>query len=249
MDKPELQGIRLIEKPAPESDELVIAQVTQVSDEVVHCCLPMYSNLPAILPTRHMNIRRGRKVKDYVKLGQILVATIYTIHMTEKEDGSFQQQIDLSIKSIPEADKEATLNLYHRANKVHQIICAASNYKRQAVDELYTQVREILHEIQEENPNYDCYNLFENYLIGEKTCTNESLQKTIQQRMELPSITVEKEVRLQTNVPNGVQNISDRLTQIASTPGVKVFVVAPPVYRITATAPTKTKAEELLATC
>lgn len=249
MDKPELQGIRLIEKPAPESEELVIAQVTQCSDEVVHCCLPMYSNLPAILPTRHMNIRRGRKVKDYVKVGQLIVATIYTIHMTEQEGGSFTQQIDLSIKSIPEAEKEATMNMYHRASKVHQIICAASDYKRQAVDELYTQLRTIVRPIQQDQPEYDCYSFFEQILVGEQTCTNETLQKAIQQRMDMPSVTVEKEIRIQTNTPNGVQDVTDRLTQIASQPGVKVFIVAPPVYRITATASTKIKAEELLASC
>jgi translation initiation factor 2 alpha subunit (eIF-2alpha) len=249
MDKPELQGIQLIDKIAPESDELVIAQVTQFTNEVVHCSLPMYNNHPAILPTRHMNIRRGRKVKDYVKVGQILVASIYTIHMAEKEDGTPVQQIDLSIKSIPEADKESTMNMYHRACKVHQIICGAGGYNRQAVDELYTQIRTIVRTIQQEQTDYDCYRWFEQILVGEQPCINDTLLKVIQQKIEMPSVTVEKEVRFQTNTPNGVQDIMDRLTRISSQAGVKVFVIAPPLYRITATAPTKINAEELLAIC
>ena len=169
--------------------------------------------------------------------------------MTEQEDGTFTQQIDLSIKSIPEADKEATMNMYHRASKVHKIICAASNYTRKVIDDLYVEVRAIVRSIQQDQPDYDCYRFFEQILVGEQPCTNEALLKVIQQRMYMPSVTIEKELRFQTNTPNGVQDITDRLTHIASQPGVKVFIVAPPLYRITATASTKTKAEELLASC
>ncbi len=247
MDTPELQAFRLLEKETPVNDELVIAEVVKFSDEVVHCCLPMYSNLPVILPTRHMNIRRGRKVKDYVKNGQILVASVYTINTIEKEDGTQIQQIDLSIKSIQETEKQKTMDMYHRAIKVHKLICTASEFKLDAVQVLYKQVRDIVRTIQEENPDYDAYTYFQEILIGEKECTHDMLRKTIQQRMEMPSYTAEKEVRFQTNEPNGIQVVSDRLTQIASQPGVKVFLVAPPLYRITCTAITKAAAEQILA--
>ncbi len=249
MDKPELQSFRLLEKEAPANDELVVAEVVSFTDDVVHCCLSMYSKLPVILPTRHINIRRGRKVKDYIKVGQLLVASVYTIYEVEKEDGTQVRQIDLSIKSIQEEDKQKTMEMFHRANKVHQVICAASEYKIQAVEALYKDVRDIVHGIQEENTEYDIYTYFQEILIGEKKCTHEKLLKSIQQRIEMPSYTAEKEVRFQTNEPKGVEIVSERLTEIASYPGVKVFVVAPPLYRITCTATTKAQAERLLEMC
>jgi translation initiation factor 2 alpha subunit (eIF-2alpha) len=249
MDKPELQSFRLLEKEAPTNDELVVAEVVSFTDDVVHCCLPMYSRLPVILPTRHINIRRGRKVRDYVKVGQLLVASVYTIYEVDKEDGTQVRQIDLSIKSIQEEDKQKTMEMFHRANKVHQVICAASDYKIQAVEALYKEVRDIVRGIQEEQIEYDAYTYFQEILIDEKECANEKLRKSIQQRMEMPSYTAEKEVRFQTNEPNGVQIVSERLTEIATHPGVKVFVVAPPLYRITCTATTKAKAEHLLEMC
>lgn len=247
MDKPELQGIRLLEQASPVSDELVVAEVLSFTDELVNCSLLMYNKLPAILPTRHINIRRGRRVKDYVKVGQILVASVYSINMIEKEDGLQVQQIDLSIKSIQEDEKTKTMEQYHRACKVHQIICAAANYKRTAVDYLYTELRSTVKPIQEDQPDYDLYAYLQDILVGDQPCENEPLCKAIQQRMEMPSHTVSKDYHFQTSDPNGVKLITERLNHIAAQPGIKVFVVASPHYRITATAASKRIAEQLLA--
>ena len=249
------------ERVFPEHGEILVAEVASYTDEVVHCVLPMYGRIRAILPTRHMNIRRGKKVKDYVKVGEILVATVYEIHTvgkrTEEQDET-EQEIDLSIKSIKEMDQALAKTMYHRAIKVHQIVCSAAHFTKAKVVEYYELVRNskgIVVEKKESDSKdlwadveNDMYSYFQEILVGKREAPNKEIYESIMKRMEMPSYTVEKEIRLNTIDPNGVKVITDRLNAYVSREGTKVYIVAPPVYKVTATGRTKEEAEEILAT-
>jgi translation initiation factor 2 alpha subunit (eIF-2alpha) len=248
------------ERVFPEHGEILIAEVGSYTDEVVHCVLPMYGRIRAILPTRHMNIRRGKKVKDYVKVGDILVATVYEIHSigkrTEDEHDITEQEIDLSIKSIKEMDQALAKTIYHRAIKVHQIVCSAAQFNKAKVLEYYELLRNtkgVLVDTSEPKDIWadvenDMYAYFQEILVGKREVPNREIYESIVKRMDMPSYTVEKDIRLNTIDPNGVKVITDRLNAYVSKEGTKVYIVAPPVYKVTATGRTKEEAEAILAT-
>jgi translation initiation factor 2 subunit 1 len=261
MDTEELRTIPFFSKERlyPEHGEILIAEVVSYTDDVVHCVLPMYGRIQAILPTRHINIRRGKKVKDYVKVGEKIVASVYEIHTSVDEDGQEKREIDLSIKSIKDMDQSLTKTLYNRALKVHQILCSAGKFNKDTVLEYYELVRSkkgilIDQKKTEESKTIwndienDDYSYFQDILVGKREAPNEEIKNAIDMRMDMPSYTVEKEIRLNTIDPNGVKVITDRLNAYVSKEGTKVYIVAPPVYRITATGRTKEEAEAILAT-
>ena len=253
MNLEELRTIFYTERELPEKGEIVVAEVISFTDDVVHCVLPMYARMPVILPTRHINMKRGKKVKDYVKVGRIEAATIYEIH-TLNEEG--QREIDLSIKSINDIDISLVKTIFYRAEKVHNIVCHAAQFNREKVIEYYKlihRLKGVLYHRENEDEKWndienDTYSYFQLILLGKRESPSEDLYESIKQRMPVPTYTVEKDIRLNTIDPNGVKVITDRLNEYVRKEGTKVYIVAPPVYKVTATARTKEEAEEILAT-
>lgn len=208
----------------PDIDMYVIAHVLNFTDVVVEVTLPEYCDAPAIIPTSEIKVKRGRRVADYVKKGQEVVAQVIRVD----EEG----RLDLSMKSVTKEDEAATKERYAKAQKVHSIICSAAGYKRDDAEALYKSFQDI-----------EClYTHFEQILVGDASTENQALLKAIQQRMPIPSYTCEKEIVLR-NL--NADQTADQLTKLVEK-GFKVYITAPPKYKISITMPSRLKAEAAL---
>lgn len=213
----------------PALDSYVIAHVLDFTDVVVNVVLPEYCDAPAIIPTSEIKVKRGRRVADYVKKGQEVVAQVIRVD----EEG----RLDLSMKVVTKEDEASTKERYAKAQKVHSIICSAANYSIPDALELYVQCREV---------QEDLYELFEQILVGDKEAPSETLLQAIQKRINLPSYTCEKEIVIR-NI--NATDTANQLTKLVER-GFKVYLTAPPKYKISITMPSRLKAEALLAsTC
>lgn len=222
----QLRKIPFYPEQTPPMDSYVIAEVQSFTDVVVEVLLPEYGNLPAIIPTSEIKVKRGRRVGDYVKKGKEVVAQVIRVD----EEG----RLDLSMKVVTQDDDKGVRERYAKAQKVHSIVCTASNYKEEDVRALYNELHSKVENL---------YAYFEGVLVGEAPCESEALVKAIHMRLVVPSYTVEKEISILSLTAEATEA---KLTALVEQ-GFKVYVTAPPKYKITATASSPQKAEQQLS--
>jgi translation initiation factor 2 alpha subunit (eIF-2alpha) len=230
----------------PALHSFVIAEVVEFSDTIVHCVLPEYANHPAILMTTEIGMKRGKRVKDYVK--PKLEMAVLVLSIEQEEDKSI---LFLSMKNINEKDKKDAFSKYHDACKANLVLFTAADYKKEEAEELYTYIRNKITSSEltvnsSSSEEMSVFRFFEKVLLEEEKVESEKLLKAIQLRLPPPSVTLEKEIFLRSLDSDGVQKIRQKLDEYASMPNVKVFVVSPPKYKIMVTSTTRQKAEEML---
>ena len=218
-------------EPTPAMDTYVIAEVQSFTDVVVEVTLPEYGQHTAIIPTSEIKVKRGRRVGDYVKKGKEVVAQVIRVD----EEG----RLDLSMKVVQEVDTKTAFEKYFRAKKAHSILCQGCGYNADAIKAMY----ENLHQMIYDSPYADIYAYFESCLVDESAPPNQEILKAIQQRMQIPSYTGEKEILIRNLTADDTMKQLNGLVE----KGFKVFVTAPPKYKISFTAPSQEKLALALA--
>ena len=219
----------------PEKDEIVMAEVATISDVAVYCRLPAYGDMEAMLPTSEINVRRHRKVADYVRIGQLVPVQVLRVDMG---------RVDVSMKQVREHEATEATNKYHRDAKVNLIVRTAiplsSGDDKDALTTLY---REHVW------PLEDAYATFEEVRAAGAAATfPPALVAAILAKMPEASYTKEQDVMLRFGTfHDGVRRLEAALSTIAEKEGIQVFVVAPPTYRVRATDKTPARAAERLA--
>jgi translation initiation factor 2 alpha subunit (eIF-2alpha) len=218
-------------RTVPENDEIVMAEVATISDVAVYCHLPAYGGLEAMLPTSEINVRRHRKVADYVRVGQLVPVQVLRVDMG---------RVDVSMKQVREHEATEATGRHHRDAKVNLIVRTAAGKDAAAVETLY---REHVW------PLEDAYATFEEVrAAGASDSLPPALVTAILAKMPEATYTKEQDVLLRFGMfHDGVRRLEAALTAIAETEGIQVFVVAPPTYRVRATDKTPGRAAERLA--
>jgi translation initiation factor 2 alpha subunit (eIF-2alpha) len=230
----------------PAVGETVVATVQQIKDVAVYATLPAYGDCEVMLPTSEINVRRGKRVSDYVRVGQdIAVAVI-------RDEGD---KFDVSMKQVREVERDAIMEKYHRDSKVALLVRTAATDPTVSVDALYRDVVwpliEWLEEEQEdEDGPHDVLAVFEAVRGGDAApvAIPPALHAAIMQKLPAPTWREEAEFMMRFGTfHDGAARVAATLTRLSQMPGIEVHVVAPPKYRLVATATTKAEAAALLA--
>jgi translation initiation factor 2 alpha subunit (eIF-2alpha) len=220
----------LYPKEAPALNDIVIADIQSIQDNAVYARLPAYSGLEVMLPASEINVRKHRRISDYVRIGELTPLRVIRIA------GSI---IDVSHKHVAEAERAPALEEYHRRLRVDQVLRSAAAYDPVALRALY-ESEVWAFELDE------VWSRFEEIRASGSTGT--PIERAVQLRFPLASYTAEKEVIIRFGLdPVGVTTLSAELRRIAALEGITVIVVAPPRYRLVATGPTKARADVTLA--
>jgi len=219
---------RYYEKDMPENDEIVVVRVKEVGQTAAYCELLAYDNCEAMLPTSEINVKRFQTVKDYIHEGMTTVAQVIRRH---------GKNIDLSMKQVRETESEEALQIFKRGQKVETIVRTATGNDPQQTADLY---RDFVW------THDDAYGFFEEVRANGCDALPANLLRAIMLKVPEPIFTEEKEIMLRFSSPDGIQRLTAELNRIASMPGIRVIVTAPPRYKIVATAKTAIKAKELL---
>jgi translation initiation factor 2 subunit 1 len=223
----------------PQKDDIVIAEVVDFNDVRVNLLLLEYGRVKAFLPTSEINVRRGKRVKDYVKQGQEIAVQVINV---SKENDTGTINIDVSLKVVKADETKEFFDKYHKALKVHKTIGAATQYKPEEAQKMY----EMLWGKYETDILYP---VFEEIRAGVRQTEDipVTLVKAIEERMPATLFTQEAEMIITfPKEKNGAEKVVAKLDRLSQMEGVKVFVVAPPKYKIVVSSQTKAKAEELL---
>ena len=232
----------------PPVGTIVIATAVRVTDTAVYCTLPAYRDAEAMIPASEIHIKRHRRITDYVKEGQIVVTQVLR-----------HDPMDLSMKIVREAEREAAMVAHGRDSKIHQI---ARTSAAGSVARLDTLLREVIWARgclsdsgeEEEAPPYDgeaviaWMRAIRGGEPGAADGVPAELVAAIMSGLPEPSVTQTKEVTLRFGAfHDGVGRLNALLTELAAIPGLTVLVTAPPKYQLVATAPNSAAAAALLA--
>lgn len=218
----------------PEENDMVVAAVREIGDAAVYCTLPAYGDREVMLPTSEINVRRGKRVTDYVKVGALIPCMVLRID---------EEKIDVSMKKCREEEGKAALETYHRAARVDLIVRTATN---QCADKTTALYRDVVWPLDLAGHS-DLYALFEEFRMRIEddvdTGLPPELVAAIRVKVGLTPKTAEREIMLRFGpYHDGVARLQKALARLASIDGIEVFVVAAPKFRLVATDKTTARA-------
>lgn len=225
----------------PALGDIVIADVTRISDVAVYCTLPAYGDLEVMMPISEINVRRHKKVTDYIRVGQSVPVQVI------RHEGS---KIDVSMKQVRDHEAKACIERHHRDARINLIVRTAANLDPVATEMLY---RDLIWSLA---PETDVFSLFEDVRAceeGDALPTDAvefppALISAIRAKLPAASYTAEKEIMLRFGpCHDGVDRLSAELRRLATMDSVEVFVIAPPKFRIVVTDKTRARADARLA--
>jgi len=229
----------------PAVGEVVIATVQQIKDVAVYATLPAYGDCEVMLPTSEINVRRGKRVGDYVRVGQDIAVAII------RDDGN---KFDVSLKQVREVERGAAMEKYHRDSKIALLVRTAATDPTVSVETLYRDVvwplMEWIAQQEDEGRSHDVLAVFEVVRGGGESpiLIPPALHAAIMQKLPAPTWREEAEFMMRFGTfHDGAARVAATLTRLSQMPGIEVHVVAPPKYRLVATATTKAEATALLA--
>jgi translation initiation factor 2 alpha subunit (eIF-2alpha) len=236
----------------PPVGKIIIATIVRITDTAVYCELPAYRDATAMIPLSEIYIKRHKRVSDYVKEGQTVVAQVLR-----------HDPMDLSMKIVREAEREAALAAHGRDSKIHQIARVAAEGSATHLDELlrgHVWPRGCLSDsstrgFEKDSGGDDTYNgeavmaWMQAVRGGERVAgIPVSLLNAIMTGLPEPIVSITKEVVLRFGTfHDGVARLNALLGELAAIPGLSVVVSAPPKYQLVATGPSATAANAILA--
>jgi len=212
----------------PVEGEIVIADVKNITDVAVYCSLVAYGDIEAMLPTSEINVKRHRRVTDYIKVGQLIPCAVLRIAGTK---------IDISVKQCRADEGVVALDKYHRDARINLIVRTAADQEVEAARELYRSVVW---------PLADAYATFQE--VRAQAASDESqlpplLVAAIQAKMPLTTYNAEKEIMLRFGpFHDGAARLQAALVALAALENIVVYTVAAPKFRVVATDKTEARA-------
>lgn len=224
----------------PVVGEIVAAELSRIDENAVYCTLPAYAGHEAMLPTTELGMKRGKRVADYVRVGQLTALAVIRV------EGA---NIDVSLKQCRAEEGKVALERFHRDARVDLILRTAAAQDLGKTAALYSGVVWPMHDVEK-----DVYAEFEEARIamedGVSTQSAFTAEILAAIKAKMPSVTysAEREILLRFGTfHDGVDRMRQILTTLAMKEGIEVFIVAPPKYRVTAKDRTPVRAAARLA--
>jgi translation initiation factor 2 alpha subunit (eIF-2alpha) len=225
----------------PVKGEFVIVEITKIQDMAIYCTMSAYGDFEGMIPITEVGIKKHKRVTDYVRIGQIVVAQVLSVI---EGDGERASNIDLTMGVVHKEEREAAIARYHRDLRVNNFVRSTAGEDRALHDRIYSEYVW---------PQGEEINVWlEKIRVGELTADADGILPefvaTVMLRYPMPSYTEATDITVRFGVfHDGVARLNAFLQELAARPGIQVVVTAPPKYRVTATAATKEKAAAMLA--
>lgn len=222
----------------PDEGEFVVVEITKIQDMAVYCTLSAYGDLEGMIPITEVGIKKHKRVTDYVRIGQMVVAQVLSVNEGEGERAT---SIDLTMASVREEERAAALGRYHRDLRVSNLVRCAAGANKEFHDRIYAE------NVWPQGEGVTAW--LERIRVGAETeGIPAEFVAAVMLRYPMPSYTEATDITVRFGVfHDGVARLNAFLQELAARPGVQVVVTAPPKYRVTATAATREQAASLLA--
>lgn len=231
----------------PETGDLVIATVKRITDYGAYVTLDEYGK-EGLLHISEVSSGWVRNIRDFVREGQKAVLKVLRIDV---EKG----HIDLSLRRVTGRERKEKLLSWKRDRKAESLLRSASEKLKVPVQEIYEKVGALIeekfgetYEGLERAAREGTSVLLE---IGVPEDIAVTITEIAKEKIRIPTVRIKGTLELQCMKPDGVTLIREALLnaqKIEKLGGtrVRVYVVAPPRYRVEVSAESYKEAESTL---
>lgn len=224
----------------PEVGDIVAAEISKIDENAVYCTLPAYAGIEAMLPVTEVGVKRGKRVVDYVRVGQLLPLAVIRV------DG---QNVDVSLKQCRAEEGKTAMVAFHRDSRVDLILRTTAGQDAAQTASLYNDIVWPMRDAEE-----DVYAQFEEARIAMEDGVptrpefTPALLAAVRAKMPPVTYTADREIMLRFGTfHDGSARLHAALTELAAKEGVEVYIVAAPKYRVVARGRTPARAAARLA--
>jgi len=230
----------------PEEGDLVITTVRRITDYGAYVLLDEYQK-EGLLHRTEVSSGWVRNIRNFVREGQKLVLKVLRVN-TEKG------HVDLSLRRVTKRERKEKILQWKKERKTESLLRSASEELKISSQEIYEKVGTLLeknfggiYEGLEKTAKEGTEILLK---IGVPENIASTIEKIAKEKIKIPMVKVKGTLNLQCSKPNGVNLIKDSLLSALKTEPkgakIRIYVVAPPRYRIVVSAVDYKEAEEIL---
>jgi translation initiation factor 2 subunit 1 len=232
----------------PDVGDLVISTVERITDYGAYVRLDEY-NKEGLLHISEVSSTWVRNIRDFVREGQKAVLRVLRVDQ-EKE------HVDLSLRRVTKRERREKVLSWKKERKAESLLRTASERLNISEKELYEKAGVLvekefgeMHGGLEKTAREGAEVLVKLGVPKDMAATIEEIAK---ERIRLPVVMVKGTLELQCTKPNGAVLVRDALLDAqrikkSSNTEVRIYVVAPPRYRIEVLAEDYKEAEKLLS--
>jgi translation initiation factor 2 subunit 1 len=231
----------------PDVGDLVVATVVRITDYGAYVKLDEYDK-EGLLHISEVASRWVRNIRVFVREGQKVVLKVLRVD-AEKE------HVDLSLRRVTKREKKEKILSWKKDRKADTLLRSASEKLNISFEEIYEKAGALiekefgeLHEGLEKTAKEGADVLLK---LGVPKDIAVTLEEIAKERIKIPLVKVKGILELQCTKPNGAVLIKETLLKaqkIGKSQGtnVRIYVVAPPKYRIVVSAEDYKSAENAL---
>jgi len=231
----------------PEVGDLVIATVAKITDYGAYVELDEYGK-EGLLHVSEVSSSWVRNIRDFVREGQKVVLKVLRVSV---EKG----HVDLSLRRVTKREKKEKILYWKKERKADSLLRSASEKLSIPLREIHEKAGALI-----EKEFGDVYEGLEKTAregaevllkLGIPRNMAVALEEIVKEKIKIPTVKIKGILELQCTQPNGVALIKEALLsaqKIEEPQGtrIRIYVVAPPKYRIVVSAEDYKNAENVL---
>jgi translation initiation factor 2 subunit 1 len=233
-----------IEKPMPESGEVVICTVREITSHGIYVNLDQYDDMNGFLHISEITTGWVRNIERVAKVSQKLVLKVIRANKMRRE-------IDLSLRQVTNEERRAKVIEWKREERAIAIMDVVK--KKLDLDEAH--VKSLKEKMEDQFGTL--YEAFEMAARKGERCLSplelpekavKAITETAAEKIVPPSYEVGALVEISSRSPNGIEQVKKTLMAAASSPSAEVHITyaGAPRYRVRVTADDYKQAEKAL---
>lgn len=233
-----------IEKPMPESGEVVVCTVREITSHGIYVNLDQYDGMNGFLHISEITTGWVRNIERVAKVSQKLVLKVIRANKMRRE-------IDLSLRQVTNEERRAKVIEWKREERAVAIMGVVKN--KLNLDD--AQTKSLKEKIEDQFGTL--YEAFEMTARKGEKCLSplelpekvaKAIAETAAEKIVPPSYEVGALVEISSKSPNGIEQVKKTLMAAANSPSAEVHITyaGAPRYRVRVTADDYKQAEKAL---
>jgi translation initiation factor 2 subunit 1 len=233
-----------VEKPMPESGEVVVCTVREITSHGIYVNLDQYDGMNGFLHVSEITTGWVRNIERVAKVSQKLVLKVIRANKARRE-------IDLSLRQVTNEERRAKTIEWKREERAVTIMSVVK--KKLNLDD--AQAKSLKEKLEDQfGTLYEAFEMaakkgergLSPIEIPEKTA--EAIAETAAEKIVPPSYEVGALVEISSRSPNGIEQVKKTLMAAANSPSAEVHITyaGAPRYRVRVTADDYKLAEKAL---
>lgn len=219
-------------KEIPQKGEIVLAKIKKIVGngafvELIEYCDKNNKPLEAFLPIYELK-GRVKNIKNHIREGEVVIVQVFDVK---------GNKIDVSIRRVNEKQRKEKIEFYKREQKAYKIIEDLAKKLNMDKDDLFNKIGYKI--LEKYGGLYDFF--LEVLQEGKKAIKirvpkkiRDELYELIKERIKLPEIRIEGEIKAMCTKGDGIIRIKRLLGEILKNENIEIVYISAPRYKLIA---------------